>query len=1277
MRCLTGSQLADVLNGSASSELAVQIEGHVDQCADCRELLVNLARAVSYSNLRTSRTEPLAPAPLAPAVPGEALPCISRRYRILELLGEGGMGRVYRAQDLLQGTEVALKQVLMPSPLGPSGSTLSGLPEPEEIRGRATHGSPFSARTPLERGLGRNRHIQRTRALADEFRTLASLRHPNIISVLDYGFDSQGQPFYTMELLADAKPLLVFARSQPPAQRIELVFQILHALAYLHRRGILHRDLTPNNVLVVHGSEGPRVKVVDFGLAVGVDGITRSAAAGTLLYMAPELLRGDLASERSDLYAVGVLAYQVLIDRYPFVIERGTQQLLQSILLSAPDLSPLPEAMRPVLGQVLSKAAQERPSDAATLLRQLAAAADRPLGEEPAATRDSYLIAARFIGRHTELGQLQQALDAAKRERSGSSWLVSGVSGVGKSRLLEELRSAALQAGALAVRGQAMPGGGAYHVWQDVLKLLVLQVPLNELEAGALASLLPELPVLLGRAIPAQQALDPQSARLHLFRVIDELLARLPETALLLLEDLQWADSESLALLSYVAGNVPSRSMLIVGSYRVEEAAGLGASFPQMRELPLQRLSRSETEELCTSMLGRIGQNPQLLDRVFTETDGNAFFVVEIMRVLAAEAGSLESVGTRGLPQRIFAGGIEQVLRRQLERAPLAARPLLVHAAVSGRQLDLPLLLHLVPDAEDQIRALADVGLLEISLQRWRFSHDKLREQVLSEMSSIERKTLHESIAAALEQLFPDDASRVAQTAIHYHEAGRLAKAAHFYGVAGEAALRRGAPGEADTLLEQARLLHAQVRGPRLAEVKVWRGLTEARFGLGRLREAESALRKVCELADMPLPAQPLRLVTTTGGLAASLLGTRMGIRRRAPLHDPERRAILTELLAAVGIQEVFVWTDQPELGLLCTLLGLYLEDTLGLLPRRNYHRSALFFILAHTPLRGLCLRYMEHVARRDAAILSGTHAEIDFLRVRALVEISDGRLSIAGEHAARAVQLARSYKDDLALLRSLLQLQLTAAGLEDFPQMLAVSQEMEPLARRAGDPRYLALAYTGQGAALINLGEYSDAALRLEQARAFLPQELGPVPESVTLSLAAVAALQVGQAARAVELADQALAAVGRARWELAQLRHPLVCVLDVYLRLETWRQHTSEIEGALTRLQRLARRFPQAAADEKRFQGIYAWYSGQPYRALSLLRAGIRIAAELGMRSETAMAQYWLGCFAKSPSGRALVPEGAEPHFQAALATFEQLKAAGMIDHIRRARSAPPDVL
>ena len=249
--------------------------------------------------------------------------------------------------------------------------------------------------------------------------------------------------------------------------------------------------------MVVQREDGPQVKVLDFGLAIGSDRPSRSSVAGTLLYMAPELFKGGSATEAADLYAVGVIAYQVLAGCYPFDIKHGTARLLEQILQTAPDLAPLPLAMRPVLEKVLSKDPRNRQTDAATLLHQLAAAAGHSLTKEPSASQDSYFLAAHFVGRHVELGELQLALTEALHD-AGSAWLIVGESGVGKSRLLEELRSGALQSGALAVRGQAVPGGAAYHVWQDVLALLALQLPLSELELGVLATILPKLPALLG-----------------------------------------------------------------------------------------------------------------------------------------------------------------------------------------------------------------------------------------------------------------------------------------------------------------------------------------------------------------------------------------------------------------------------------------------------------------------------------------------------------------------------------------------------------------------------------------------------------------------------------------------------------------------------------------------------------------------------------------------------------------------------------------------------------
>lgn len=1262
MECLAVSQLADLLSGSATPDLTSHIDAHVDRCADCRQLLLNLARAISSPSrppYGAPNDAPRRADPLDQLLNRSSDPSI-RRYRILGLLGEGGMGRVHRAYDRLLGTEVALKQVLLPSPSDDWSSPASLNDTVTAIVSRDQAGR-----------IARHRHdtLARLKMLAEEFRTLATLHHPHIVSVFDYGFDGEGRPFYTMELLPGAQPLLQFARGRSLVEQAELMVQLLDALAYLHRRGVVHRDLSPSNVLVVHGEAGPVAKIVDFGLAVDAEGGTDLSTAGTLLYMAPELFRGERASELSDLYAVGVMAYQMFTGAYPFSAEDGTAALLQQILAVAPALARLPAAMKPVIGQALSKAPSRRQADAATLRRELAAAAGLALSSEPVATRDSYLIAARFVGRQAELRALQEALSAA-RQSAGSAWLIYGESGVGKSRLLEELRSGALRAGVLALRGQAMPGGDAYHLWREVLKLLALQVPLDDLEAGILSRLLPELPMLLESAVLAPQALDPSGARLRLFHVVEALLARLPGTALVMLEDLQWADSESLALLSHLASGVSGRALLLIATYREEEGPQTAAALPQLRKLRLPRLDRREMEQLCESMLGPIARNRALVDRVATETEGNAYFIVEVMRALAAERGSLAEIGIGGLPERLFAGGIAQVLDRRLSRAPAAARPLLQLSAIAGRELDPRLLAQLLPDIEAQISALADVGLLELHLQRWQFSHDKLRERVRDSLSGDDRKRLHQRIAEALVQVYPGDESRLAQVAIHYREAHEPIKAAHFYALSGDAALRRGAPSEAAALLEQARLLHAQATMPRLAEVRLWRGLTEARFGLGRLRESEVALRQLCAAAGTPLPTDPLRLWSMVGRLAAELLAKRLGLLAGTSLPDPDQRAIAAELLTGLGVEEVFVWTDQPELALLCTLFGLRLEDQLGMAPRRNYHRSALFFILSHTPLRGLCLRYIEYIERRDADVLSGTHAEIDFLRVRALVELNDGQLERAAEHAAQAVALARTYKDDFALLNSLLQLQLAAAGLCDFAQMLAASREMEPLAVRAENARYLALAYVGQGAAQLNLGEYADAAVLLEKARAYLPQELGPIPESVTLALIASARRNMEQFDRAAELANQALSSVLRARWSLVQLRYPLGCILDAYLMAPQPQHYAAQIELALAKLQGLARRFPQAVPDALLFGAVADWRCGRPTkRTAESFRKSIATASKLGMKLESAMAQYWFGCFAQSRVGAPLVREGAQAHLHAALVTFEQLKSAGMVTRTRAA--------
>lgn len=1221
MTCLDDAHLQALLEGTLAPRDMARLDAHVDVCAECRALVSDLMQVRAPTSSGAAPGEPRSIAAGLPA---------GRRYVVLDLLGRGGMGRVHRAVDRLTGRTVALKRVL---------------------RGAAQERSAVAAGD-LE-------------ALAREFRILATLRHPNIISVLDYGFDAERRPYVVMELLADAQPLLPFACSAPRATQVELLIQLLRALGYLHRRGVLHRDLKPSNLLVVEGAEGPTLEVLDFGLSVGRDETRREHAVGTLPYMAPELFRGDAASEASDLYAVGVVAYEMLVGHRPFRAGREPAETIAEVLGVEPDLTPLPPALRAPIGRALCKSPSGRPPDAATLLEELAAAAGATIAREPSRARDSHLVAARFTGRDEELARLRGALDAA-RARRGSAWLVGGESGSGKSRLLDELCSSALCDGVLAVRGQALSGAGtAYHVWHRVLELLALHVELSPMEAGVLGALVPNLSALLDRDVAPPEELGVEVARLRLQHVLREVVERSRDPVLVLLEDLQWADAESLLLLAQIADDVATLPLLVVGSYRDDEAPALPTSLPAMQVLRLAPFDRSGVARLCEAMLGAAGTETSLVDLVARETAGNAYNVIEVMRALAEESGGLAGIGRTCLPEQILAGGMEQIFERRLARVPPEARPLLRIAAVAGRQLDLDVLSRCAPRLEALLHACVGVGVLEAHEQRFRFSHDKLRERVLRALDAAEERALHARVADAIEAAYPGSDLHAARLAHHHRAAGRLVEAARCYARAGEAALTRGAPVEAQAAFEQARLLHREVGAPLLAEARVWRGLTEARYALGRFVETDEALRALCALAGAPLPADAVGLRPAIAREIAEQIARRAGLARVLGPRTETEVALAGQVLVGLSASEVYFWLVEPELLLLCTLRGLNLEEALGAGQRTNFF-AATAFVLSHTPLRGLAARYLERALATSAP---GTHGEIAHQRFRALIELNGGRWAEAESAAARAVACARSFQDNHSLMKSLLQLYLARAELDDYAGVLECCHEVERLAARTRNPLYTALALLGQANAWFRIGDLPRTEALLERALESLPDDLGPVLEAIVVGFLAACAYQQGRQERAEILAARAMDATRRVGGTIAELRYAFACVLDVYLGAEHPERHEAQIRHALTELHRIARRFRFAEPNAWMLEGRYEHARGRPARAAAALRRSALIADQLGSRYQHAQARFWLGSVARSSAGRRHVPEGAAVHFESALRLFDHLGCAWEAARVRAA--------
>lgn len=495
------------------------------------------------------------------------------RYHLTSSLGKGAMGHVSRAWDRLSEHAVALKQVYLPPDLAPDDIAAALL------------------------------------ALAHEFRVLAGLRHPHIISVLDYGFDTAQQPFYTMELLAEAHTILEAGQPLPLTARVNLLLQALEALAYLHRRGILHHDLKPANMLVVDG----RIRLLDFGLAVLADQPRANDAFGTLQYLAPEVLDDQPYHEAADLYSLGVIAYELLLGHHPFAT-KTISEFLDQVFTMPPDMTPLSTthpALATVVEQLLAKAPVDRPRSAQAVITTLRTALALPDQAEADAIRESYLQAVTFVDPESKLAQLTEALEKTLHGQ-GSAWLIGGERGVGKSRLLDELRTQALVAGAMVLRGQEIKEGGlSYQLWRGVLPQLVLESKLSDLEASILQEVVPNIAFLLGREITPAPSLSGEAAQQRLIQTMVDIFKRRSQPSVIILEDLQ-SSVESLVILKQIIRIVADFPLLILASYRQDERPNLPEELPGMNVVPVKRMSETEMAILGQSMLGEQEYKRQL-----------------------------------------------------------------------------------------------------------------------------------------------------------------------------------------------------------------------------------------------------------------------------------------------------------------------------------------------------------------------------------------------------------------------------------------------------------------------------------------------------------------------------------------------------------------------------------------------------------------------------------------------------------------------------------------
>lgn len=779
------------------------------------------------------------------------------RYEVLEELGSGGMGKVYKVLDKEIKEAIALK--LLNSEIASDEKT-----------------------------------IERFR---NELKYARKITHKNVCRMHDINREEETY-FITMEYVPgeDLKTIIKREGQLTEEKAISLAQQICEGLAEAHRLGVVHRDLKPQNLMV--DKEGT-AHIMDFGIARSLEatGLTEvGMIVGTPHYMSPEQLEGKEADQRSDIYSLGAMLYEMVTGKVPFEGKTTLSIALKhqtEIPLNPRELnSALSEELSTTILKCLDKDRERRYQTTEELLAELKSIeAGLPGMSAPQKPKmPAFLIEGQvdirfkrpvFVARSQELERLKKGLEASLSGQ-GQVIFVTGEAGSGKTALLQEFARHAQEAhpDLIVASGKcnAHTGiGDPYLPFIEVLSLLTGDVEAKWM-AGVISrehairlwnllplaakTLLDNGPDLInifvpGRALvsrseafvtgltnwlaglkklverksslPADSALQQSNLFEQYTRVLLALAQEKP--LLLILDDLQWVDAGSASLIFHLGRRVSGNRVFMIGAFRPAEVAlgrgeGRHPVEPILHEFKRDfgdiELEVGKTEgrqfidDFIDTELNRL--DDAFRNALYGQTRGQPLFTVELLRDMQ-ERGALvkdkEGYWKEGPKLRWDAlpARVDAVIEERINRLNEKLRELLIVASVEGEEFTaevvariketeiLELIRLLGRELDKRHHLVSAKGIRQLERQRlslYLFQHILFQRFLYHSLDKVERAHLHEQVGKILESLYGEQAGEISvELARHFLEAGIVPKAIEYLHKAGDKAVRLSAGAEA------------------------------------------------------------------------------------------------------------------------------------------------------------------------------------------------------------------------------------------------------------------------------------------------------------------------------------------------------------------------------------------------------------------------------------------------------------------------------------------------